>query len=86
MSGKGARKKRSTWPGLVCHYEPAGTGKLGNALVTGEYRKKVRGDFMGGVRSGVNGTPTFFIIGMRHDGAFDYASLVWAIQIRLAAA
>jgi hypothetical protein len=23
---------------------------------------------------------------MRHDGAFDYASLVWAIQIRLAAA
>ena len=54
--------------------------------MTGEYRKKVRGDFMGGVRSGVNGTPTFFIIGMRHDGAFDYASLVWAIQIRLAAA
>jgi protein-disulfide isomerase len=54
--------------------------------VTGEYRKKVRGDFMRGVRSDVNGTPTFFINGMRHDGAFDYATLVWAIQIRLAAA
>jgi protein-disulfide isomerase len=56
-----------------------------HALETGQYRPKVRSDFMGGVRSGVNGTPTFFINGVRHDGAFDYASLVSAIQLRLAA-
>jgi protein-disulfide isomerase len=31
------------------------------------------------VRSGVNGTPTFFINGKRHDGPFDYESLVLAI-------
>ena len=56
-----------------------------NALETGQYRNKVRSDFVGGVRSGVNGTPTFFINGVRHDGAYDYASLVSAIQMRFAA-
>jgi protein-disulfide isomerase len=56
-----------------------------NALETGQYRSKVRGDFIGGIRSGVNGTPTFFINGVRHDGAYDYASLVSGIQMRLAA-
>src|SRR3984957_9082976 len=55
---------------------------LRNALETGQYRIKVRNDFMGGVRSGVNGTPAFFINGVRHDGAYDYASLVSAIQMR----
>lgn len=45
---------------------------LRNALKTGQYRTKVRNDFMGGVRSGVNGTPAFFINGMRHDGAYDF--------------
>ena len=55
-----------------------------NALETGQYRNKVRGDFIGGVRSGVNGTPTFFINGVRHGGPYDYASLVSGIQMRLA--
>jgi protein-disulfide isomerase len=55
-----------------------------NALETGQYRNKVRNDFMGGVRSGVNGTPAFFINGVRHDGPYDYASLVSAIQLRSA--
>jgi protein-disulfide isomerase len=56
-----------------------------NALETGQYRSKVRSDFMGGVRSGVNGTPAFFINGARHDGAYDYASLVAGIQERITA-
>jgi hypothetical protein len=42
-------------------------------------------DFIGGVRSGVNGTPTFFINGVRHDGPYDYASLVSGILMRFAA-
>jgi protein-disulfide isomerase len=58
---------------------------LRNALETGQYRSKVRSDFMGGIRSGVNGTPTFFINGVRHDGGYDYASLVTGIQMRLTA-
>ena len=56
-----------------------------SALETWQYRNRVRSDSMSGVRSGVNGTPTFFINGVRHDGAYDYASLVSGIQMRLAA-
>jgi protein-disulfide isomerase len=32
------------------------------------------------VRSGVNGTPSFFINGVRHDGSFAYNELVAAIE------
>ncbi|MBV8672808.1 MAG: thioredoxin domain-containing protein [Acidobacteriaceae bacterium] len=52
---------------------------LTDALDSGQFRERVRADFMGGVRSGVNGTPTFYINGQRHDGAFDYRFLVEAI-------
>jgi len=45
-----------------------------------EFLPRVKADFTGGVRSGVNGTPTFFINGQRHDGAFDYEDLVEAIN------
>jgi protein-disulfide isomerase len=40
---------------------------------------KVREDFLSGVRSGVSGTPTFFINGVMHVG-FDPASLLAAIH------
>jgi protein-disulfide isomerase len=36
---------------------------------------------MSGVKSGVNGTPTFFINGTRHDGSYDLASLLAAMQV-----
>ena len=58
---------------------------LRHDLETGQFRSKVRNDFMGGVRSGVNGTPALFINGVRHEGPFDFASLVSAIQPRLTA-
>jgi 2-hydroxychromene-2-carboxylate isomerase len=35
--------------------------KLGRSLEAGIYRDRIDNDFRGGVRSGVNGTPTFFI-------------------------
>jgi protein-disulfide isomerase len=50
------------------------------ALESGRYAQRVREDFMSGVRSGVNGTPTFFINGIRHDGPWDEASLLDALQ------
>jgi protein-disulfide isomerase len=42
---------------------------------------KIREDFLSGVRSGVNGTPTFFINGVRHDGGYDLASMLEAVQL-----
>ena len=54
--------------------------ELRQALEAGEFQDRVRSDFNGGVRSGVNGTPTFFINGRRHDGPFDFESLVAAIE------
>jgi protein-disulfide isomerase len=52
---------------------------LQDALATSKYTERVREDFLGGVRSGVNGTPTFFINGHRHDGPFEREDLVQAI-------
>jgi protein-disulfide isomerase len=56
---------------------------LRNALVNSEYEPKVRSDFLGGVRSGVNGTPTFFINGQRHDGSYAFKDLVAGIEAHL---
>lgn len=41
---------------------------------------RIREDFEGGVRSGVNGTPTFYVNGIRHDGAPTAEELVPALQ------
>jgi len=41
---------------------------------------RVREDFTSGVRGGVNGTPTFFINGVRHDDAYDLDTLLDAIE------
>lgn len=43
------------------------------------FATRVHEDLLSGIRSGVNGTPTFFINGVRHDGAFDFDSLLAAI-------
>lgn len=43
-------------------------GELADAFAGGPIAERVRGDFRGGVRSGVNGTPTFFVNGERYDG------------------
>jgi NhaA family Na+:H+ antiporter len=44
------------------------------------YKDRVEADFRSGVRSGVNGTPTFFINGVRYDGPWDVESLLAEIQ------
>ena len=43
------------------------------------YAGRVREDFLSGVRSGVNGTPTFFINGRRYDGSWETNLLAAAI-------
>ncbi|MFN4174392.1 MAG: DsbA family protein, partial [Parachlamydiaceae bacterium] len=50
------------------------------ALKKNLYQPKVRSDFMGGVRSGVTGTPTFFINEQRYNGPISYNDLILAIE------
>ena len=53
------------------------------------HAEHVREDFLSGVRSGANGTPAFFLNGVRYDGAWDLDSLVaevrkpLGVQVRL---
>ena len=44
------------------------------------FADRVREDFLSGARSGVNGTPTFFINGVRHNGSYDLPVLLAAIE------
>ena len=54
--------------------------RFAHELTSHAHSARVREDFMSGVRSGVNGTPTFFINGVRHDGSYDFKTLAAAIQ------
>jgi protein-disulfide isomerase len=53
---------------------------LAKALASAEFAVRVQKDFCGGVRSGVKGTPTFFINGQRHDEDFELETLARAIR------
>lgn len=46
------------------------------------YLERVKRDFRSGARSGVNGTPTFFIDGERFDGSWDAETLEMAVSSR----
>jgi len=37
---------------------------------------RIREDFLSGIQSGVNGTPSFYINGTRYDGSWDFDTLV----------
>jgi protein-disulfide isomerase len=67
---------------LVSYAERIGIDvtKFNRDLSEGRYAERVREDFASGVRSGVNGTPTFFISGIRHDGPSEIGSLLSAIK------
>ena len=70
---------------LLIYAETIGldVGRFAAELAQHVHVQKVREDFMTGVRSGVNGTPTFYINGLRYDGSWDFASLLEALQQRL---
>jgi protein-disulfide isomerase len=53
---------------------------IGAEAASHRYLSRVRSDFVGGVHSGVNGTPTFFINGHRHDGGYSSAELLRAVD------
>ena len=53
--------------------------RLINEVVADAHVARVREDFRSGARGGVNGTPTFFINGVRYDGAPDVDTLFAAL-------
>jgi protein-disulfide isomerase len=56
------------------------SGGMAKDLAGHAYHEKIHRDFIGGVRSGVNGTPTFYINGRRHDGGYSMAELLLAVD------
>jgi protein-disulfide isomerase len=54
-------------------------GRFEQELAAHAHAGRVREDFLSGVRSGVNGTPTFFINGLRHDDSYDLDTLLGAL-------
>jgi protein-disulfide isomerase len=54
--------------------------EFGNDITQGVVTKRIMEDRQSGIRSGVNGTPTFFINGTRYDGSPDYESLLAALE------
>ena len=68
---------------LARYAEEAGAdgAQVRSDLDTGKFEEVVQVEFMGGVRSGVNATPTFFIDGERFDGDWrDIDQLAAAIE------
>jgi len=53
--------------------------RLMNELQSGAYTTRVRQDFRSGARLDVNGTPSFFINGVRYDGSPDVEALFAAL-------
>ena len=54
--------------------------RFAKELAAGLYADRVRRDFRSGVKSGVNGTPTFFINGVRYDAPWDLPTLLAAVK------
>lgn len=53
--------------------------RLISDILSGAHMARVREDFQSGARGGVNGTPTFFINGVRHDDAPSFDALLAAL-------
>jgi protein-disulfide isomerase len=54
--------------------------RLRAELAAEAHAARVQADVESGIGSGVGGTPTFFVGGVRHTGAFDAQSLIAALQ------
>ena len=54
--------------------------RVAREIAAHTYKPQVREDFMSGVKSGVNGTPTFFINGLRYDYTWNEDTLTAALE------
>ncbi len=49
-----------------------------------QHDERLQEDILSGIESGVNGTPTFFINGIRHEGVWNFDSLLAAMKAAIA--
>jgi protein-disulfide isomerase len=54
--------------------------KIGREVAQQTHSTRIEEDYMSGIKSGVNGTPTFFINGVRYDGYPGFNDLVSALK------
>jgi protein-disulfide isomerase len=54
--------------------------KFENDIREGVVEDRIKEDRQSGIRSGVNGTPTFYMNGIRYDGSPDYHSMLEALE------
>jgi protein-disulfide isomerase len=68
---------------LVLYAEGIGldADRFVNELRAHRYLPRIQADIESGLRSGVKGTPTFFINGVRHRGGYDLQSLLEALRV-----
>jgi protein-disulfide isomerase len=75
-------QRRLRDPDLHAYAETLGLDleRFDRELAERVHADRVHEDFMSGVRSGVNGTPTFFINGVRHDDSYEVEPLLAALE------
>jgi protein-disulfide isomerase len=54
--------------------------KFASDVQARKFKERVKTDFMSGVKSGVNGTPSFFINGVRYDESWDEQTLIETLE------
>jgi protein-disulfide isomerase len=57
--------------------------RMREEVTTHAYTPRIKEDFLSGIKSGVNGTPTLFINDLRHNGDYEYEVLEEAIEIAM---
>ena len=54
--------------------------KFNNEMSSHVHAGRIREDFLSGIHSGVNGTPTFYINGIRYNDSWDLETLLEALR------
>jgi protein-disulfide isomerase len=83
-----ANYDRLTRPDLLRYAAEIGldVATFEQALEERTYQPDVRQDFVGGVRSGADGTPTFYLNGVRYDDWYETPAFLQAVRDAVAAA
>jgi protein-disulfide isomerase len=70
-------------PGVLAKELGLDVARFTADLRDGKFRARVAEEADGGVKSGIHGTPTFFINGARFAGSWELHSLLHALRLRL---